>query len=200
MSNIRGGGEFGAEWHRGGMLEKKQNSFDDFIASAEWLIANKYTRPSRLAIVGSSNGGMLVCVAALQRPDLFRAVISRNTHLDMLRYHKFMKAAPWVREYGNPDVADEFVYLRKYSPYHNIREGVRYPAMLLTTGDGDTRVAPLHSRKMTARMQAAAGSGSLILLRYDLVGGHTQSGSRKAVVDQMTDEFAFLHSQLGIVK
>ena len=116
----------------------------------------------------------------------------------MLRYHRFLKAAPWVKEYGNPDVADEFAYLRRYSPYHNVRDGVRYPAMLFSTGDGDTRVAPLHARKMTARMQAASGSGLPILLRYDLLGGHIASGSQKTYLDQATDELAFLYSQLGM--
>ncbi|MBD0326982.1 MAG: S9 family peptidase, partial [Pyrinomonadaceae bacterium] len=146
LANIRGGGEFGEKWHRDGMLDKKQNSFDDFIAAAEWLIANRYTRPDKLAIKGVSNGGMLVAVVAMQRPNLFRAVVSAHAHLDMLRFHKFLQAAPWTREYGNPEVAEDFAYLRKYSPYHQVREGVLYPAMLFTTGDNDTRVAPLHAR------------------------------------------------------
>ena len=197
-ANIRGGGEFGEEWHRDGMLENKQNSFDDFIATAEWLIANKYTRAAKLAILGGSNGGMLVAAAATQRPDLFRAVICGNPHLDMLRYHKFMKAAPWVNEYGNPDVAEEFEYLRKYSPYHRVHKGERYPAMLLTTGDGDTRVAPLHARKMAARMQAASRSGLPVLLRYDLIAGHSGSGSLSHRLDQQVDEMAFLYAQLGL--
>jgi prolyl oligopeptidase len=198
VANIRGGGEFGEKWHRDGMLDKKQNSFDDFIAAAEWLIKNNYTRPSRLAIQGSSNGGMLVAVAAMQRPDLFRAVIAGNPHLDMLRYHKFMKAAPWVHEYGNPEVAEECAYLRRYSPYHQVREGERYPAMLFTTGDADTRVAPLHARKMTARMQAATGSGLPVLLRYSMVGGHMGAGALSQTLDQQVDEAAFLYSQLGL--
>ncbi|MBI3693542.1 MAG: S9 family peptidase [Acidobacteria bacterium] len=198
MANIRGGGEFGEKWHRDGMLENKQKSFDDFIAVAEWLIANKYTRASRLAIEGGSNGGMLVAAAATQRPDLFRAVICQNPHLDMLRYHKFLKAAPWVKEYGNPDVPAEFEYLRKYSPYHHVRDGVRYPAMLFTTGDGDTRVAPLHARKMAARMQAASRSGLPVLLRYDLIAGHSGSGALSHFLDQKIDEMAFLYAQLGL--
>lgn len=199
VANIRGGGEFGEKWHRDGMLDKKQNSFDDFIAAAEWLIANKYTSPSRLAIQGSSNGGMLVAVAAMQRPDLFRAVICGNPHLDMLRYHKFMKAAPWVHEYGNPDVSEEFEYLRRYSPYQNVRQGERYPAMLFTTGDADSRVAPLHARKMTARVQAASRSGWPVLLRYSLVGGHMGAGGLSQALDQQADEAAFLYSQLGLI-
>ena len=198
MANIRGGGEFGEKWHRGGKLENKQKSFDDFIAAAEWLIANKYTHPAKLAIEGGSNGGMLVAVAAVQRPELFRAVLCRNPHLDMLRYHKFLKAAPWVKEYGNPDVAEEFAYLRKYSPYQNVRDGAKYPAMLFTTGDGDTRVAPLHARKMAARMQAATRSGLPVLLRYDLLAGHSGSGSRSQYLDQRADALAFLYAQLGV--
>jgi prolyl oligopeptidase len=199
VANIRGGGEFGDKWHRDGMLEKKQNSFDDFIAAAQWLIANNYTRAAKLAIRGASNGGMLVAVAAMQRPDLFRAVICENPHLDMLRYHKFMKAAPWVHEYGNPDVAEEFAYIRRYSPYHHVRPGERYPAMLFTTGDADTRVAPLHARKMTARMQAASRSGLPVLLRYSLNAGHMGTGAMSQLLDQQVDELAFLYSQLGLL-
>jgi prolyl oligopeptidase len=137
---------------------------------------------------------MLVAVAAMQRPDLFGAVISINPHLDMLRYHRFLQAAPWVKEFGNPDVMEEFEYLRRYSPYHQVREGVRYPAMLFMTGDNDTRVAPLHSRKMTARLQAATRGDRPILLRYDLIAGHSTAGSAELAVDQLT----FLHAQLGL--
>jgi len=199
QANIRGGGEFGEEWHRDGMLENKQNSFDDFIAAAEWLVANDYTRPAKLAISGRSNGALLVGAVATQRPDLFRAVICGVPHLDMLRYHKFLKAAPWVHEYGNPDVAEEFEYLRRYSPYHQVRDGEHYPAMLFTTGDGDTRVAPLHARKMTARMQAASQSGLPIMLRYDFVAGHSgRSGGLSHRLDRIVDQMAFLNSQLGL--
>ncbi len=199
LANIRGGGEFGEKWHRDGMLKNKQNSFDDFIAAAEWLIENKYTRAAKLAIMGSSNGGLLVGAAATQRPDLFRAVVCEVPHLDMLRYHKFLQAAPWVKEYGNPDVAEEFEYLMMYSPYHRVKNGERYPAMLFITGDRDTRVAPLHARKMTARVQAASRSGLPVLLRYDLVAGHVRSaGSLSHRLGQRVDEMAFLHAQLGI--
>ncbi len=198
LANIRGGGEFGEQWHRNGMLDKKQNSFDDFIAAAEWLIASKYTSPARLAIEGGSNGGLLVGAAAVQRPDLFRAVLCHVPHLDMLRFHKFLKAAPWVREYGDPDVAADFEYLRKYSPYHNVKDGTKYPAVLFTTGDNDTRVAPLHARKMTARMQAATSSGLPIMLRYDLMAGHSGPGSLVNLLDQQTDEMAFLYLHLGL--
>ena len=127
LANIRGGGEFGEPWHRGGMLEHKQNSFDDFIEAARWLIANGYTNSNQLAIQGGSNGGLLVGAAMTQRPDLFRAVVCEFPHLDMVRYHKFLRAAPWVAEYGNPDDPAAFKYLLAYSPYHRVVKGVRYP-------------------------------------------------------------------------
>lgn len=196
-ASIRGGGELGEAWHRAGMRANKQNTFDDFIAAAEWLIGNRYTRPERLAIAGGSAGGMLVAVAALQRPHLFRAVVCRYPHLDMLRYHKFLAAGPWVKEFGSPDVAEEFAYLRKFSPYHNVQDGERYPAMLFVTGDADTRVAPLHARKMTARMQAASASGRPVLLRYDMSSGHS-GGSAAEQIQQTVDELAFLFWQLGL--
>jgi prolyl oligopeptidase len=194
FAGIRGGGEFGTDWHRGGMLDKKQNSYDDFIAAAEWLIANKYTRASRLGIHGASAGGMLVAGAALQRPDLFGAVISINGHFDMLRYHKFSQGAAFVPEFGNPDVAEDFAYLRRYSPYHQVRSGARYPAMLFITGGTDTRVAPLHSRKLVARLQASIGAGGPILLRYEMMGGHSRVD---AGAEGVVDELAFFVSQLG---
>ena len=197
LASIRGGGEFGESWHKEGMLANKQNSFDDFYAAAEWLIANNFTTPSKLAIEGASNGGMLVAVAAVQRPDLFRAVVSRNGHFDMLRYHKFLYAANWIKEYGNPDVASDFYYLSKYSPYHQLKAGVKYPAMLFITGDGDTVVAPLHARKMTARMQNLSKSGPPILLRYDLLAGHSGSVSAQGIQAETADTLAFLSSQLG---
>jgi prolyl oligopeptidase len=193
VASVRGGAELGEHWHRDGMLERKQNSIDDLIAAAEWLVANKHTRPDRLGIQGTSAGGMLVTAAAMQRPELFGAVVSVNGHHDMLRYQRFMQAAAWMKEFGNPEVADEFAYLSKYSPYHQVRAGVRYPAILLVTGDNDTTVAPLHSRKMTARLQAAGQQGGPILLRYDLIAGHATGQSIDLAVDQIT----FLMSQLA---
>jgi prolyl oligopeptidase len=193
VASVRGGAELGEHWHRDGMLERKQNSIDDLIAAAEWLVAHRHTRPDRLAIQGASAGGMLVTAAAMKRPELFGAVVSVNGHLDMLRYHRFLQAAAWMTEFGNPEVADEFAYLSKYSPYHHVRAGVRYPAMLLVTGDNDTTVAPLHSRKMTARLQAAGQQGGPILLRYDLTAGHATAQSIDLAVDQMT----FLVSRLA---
>src|SRR4051812_22494503 len=150
------------------MLGKKQNVFDDFIAAGEWLIASGITRPERLSIVGGSNGGLLVGAALTQRPDLFRAVVCWHPLLDMLRYQKFMEAQFWVSEYGSAENQDQFKYLYAYSPYHRVQAGTKYPAVLLMTGDADTRVAPLHARKMTARLQAANASDHPILLRYEL--------------------------------
>src|SRR5437899_2295296 len=149
-ANLRGGGEFGEDWHRAGMLGKKQTVFDDFIAAAEYLIANKYTTSSNLAIDGTSNGGLLVGAAMTQRPDLFQAVVCGYPLLDMLRYQKFFEGAYWVPEYGSAEVLAQFTYLKAYSPYHNVEKGKKYPAVLFITGDGDTRVAPLHARKMSA--------------------------------------------------
>jgi prolyl oligopeptidase len=197
LANIRGGGEFGDGWHRDGMLDKKQNSFDDFIAAAEWLISNRYTSTEHLAIQGGSNGGLLVGAAITQRPDLFRAVVCEFPHLDMIRYHRFLRAAPWVAEYGNPDEPAAFKYLLAYSPYHHVVKGTRYPATLFVTGDRDTRVGPLHARKMTARLQAATGSDRPILLRYDTVLGHSWGASVDRELDYRTDVLAFVLSQVS---
>jgi prolyl oligopeptidase len=152
LPNLRGGGEFGEAWHRAGMFEKKQNVFDDFIAAAEWLVENRYTRPARLAIQGGSNGGLLMGAMMTQRPDLFGAIVCGAPLLDMLRYHKMLVGAWWASEYGSADDAKQFEYLYKYSPYHNVRKGTRYPAVLFVTGDSDTRVDPSHARKMAALM------------------------------------------------
>ena len=158
VANLRGGGELGEAWHRAGMLAGKRRVFDDFIAAAEWLIAAGYTRPQRLAIAGGSNGGLLTGAALTRRPDLFAAVVCRVPLLDMLRYHHFLMARYWVPEYGSADDPEQFAVLRSYSPYHNIEDGVRYPAVLLTAGANDSRVHPLHARKMAARLQAATAS------------------------------------------
>jgi len=167
LPNLRGGGEYGEEWHRAGMREHKQNVFDDFIAAAEYLIAEGYTRPERLAILGGSNGGLLVGAAMTQRPDLFRAVVCQVPLLDMLRYHRFLIARLWIPEYGSADDPEQFAYLYAYSPYHRVVDGTPYPAVLLTTATSDTRVAPLHARKMAARLQAATGSDRPVLLRVE---------------------------------
>ncbi len=196
--NLRGGGEFGEKWHKAGMFENKQNVFDDFIGAAEWLIKNKYTNPSRLAISGGSNGGLLVGAALTQRPDLYQAVICSYPLLDMVRYDKFLVAKYWITEYGSAEDPRQFPYIYKYSPYHNVRAGTKYPAVLLITGDSDTRVAPLHARKMTALLQAANGSDRPILLHYDTKAGHSGGQPLSKQIDDLTDTFSFLFWQLGV--
>jgi prolyl oligopeptidase len=199
--NLRGGSEFGEDWHRAGMLGKKQNTFDDFIAAAEWLIKQGYTRPEKLAIEGASNGGLLVGAALTQRPDLFRAVLCGYPLLDMIRYHKFLVAAYWVPEYGSADNPDQFKYIYAYSPYQHVEPGVKYPAVLFVTGDADTRVAPLHARKMTALLQARTASNPAeqpILLRYDTTSGHSGGDPVTKQIDDIADEVLFLNWQLGV--
>jgi prolyl oligopeptidase len=198
VPNLRGGGEFGEEWHRAGMLDQKQHTFDDFIAAAEWLIANGYTNPERLAIMGGSNGGLLVGAALVQRPDLFRAVICTYPLLDMVRFHKFMVAIWWVPEYGSADDPEQFAYLREYSPYHNVVPGTEYPATLFVTGDADTRVAPLHARKMTALLQDASASDKPILLHYNTSAGHSGGRPVSEVIDDVLVQVQFLMWQLNI--
>jgi prolyl oligopeptidase len=198
LANLRGGSEFGEEWHRAGMMEKKQNVFDDFIAAAEWLIKNKYTRPERLAVRGTSNGGLLVGAALTQRPELFGAVVCGFPLLDMVRYHKFLVARWWVPEYGSSDNAEQFKFIYGYSPYHHVKAGTKYPAVLFVTGDADTRVAPLHARKMTALLQAASASGKPVLLHYDTHAGHSGGVPVGKQVDDLSDEMNFLYWQLAI--
>jgi len=200
LANLRGGGEYGEAWHHAGMLEKKQNVFDDFIAAAEWLVANKYASRDTLAISGGSNGGLLVGAVMTQRPDLFRAVVCSYPLLDMLRYHRFFVARYWVPEYGSADDPVQFPVLRAYSPYHNVRKGVPYPAVLFISGDGDTRVAPLHARKMTALMQAVTGSPAdrPVLLHYDTRAGHSGGLPASKQIEDLTQEMRFLFWQLGV--
>jgi prolyl oligopeptidase len=180
------------------MRENKQNVFDDFIAGAEYLVAHKFTSPDHLAIWGRSNGGLLVGAALTQRPDLFRAVICGYPLLDMLRYQKFMDGPYWVVEYGSADQPDALKWLYAYSPYHHVESGTKYPAVLFITGDGDTRVAPLHARKMAARLQAATISGLPVLLMYDTQAGHSDEGSAEKQIVEYTNFLAFLDWQLGI--
>jgi prolyl oligopeptidase len=199
LANLRGGSEFGEAWHRAGMLESKQNVFDDFIAAAEWLIANQYTRKEKLAISGGSNGGLLVGAALTQRPDLFRAVLCFYPLLDMVRYHKFSIARFWVPEYGSAENPEQFRYIYAYSPYHNVKDGTKYPAVMIVTGDSDTRVVPLHARKMTARLQAANASDRPVLLRYDTRAGHVGGGTPIPVqIEELTDQLSFLLWQLEV--
>jgi len=199
VANLRGGGEFGEAWHHAGMLDRKQNVFDDFIAAAEWLIHDKYTTPARLAISGGSNGGLLVGAALTQRPDLFGAVICSYPLLDMVRYQNFLVAKYWVPEYGSSDNAEQFKYIYAYSPYHHVKTGTQYPSVLFISGDSDTRVAPLHARKMTALMQAAtAGSNRPIMLHYDTAAGHSGGAPASKQIDNMVDELSYLLWQLGV--
>ncbi len=200
VPNLRGGGEFGEAWHEAGMFENKQNVFDDFITAAEWLIENRYTNPAKLAIAGGSNGGLLVGAAVTQRPDLFGAVVVGVPLLDMLRYHKFLAGPYWVSEYGSADDPDQFEYLRAYSPYHNVTVGTEYPAVFFETGDGDTRVAPLHARKMTALMQASTGSDKPILLRYDTEAGHSGGMPVNKTIENVAARLSFVMWQLGMLE
>jgi prolyl oligopeptidase len=178
VANLRGGSEFGEDWHRAGMLEKKQNVFDDFIAAGEYLIAQKYTDKDHLAIQGGSNGGLLMGAMVTQRPDLFRAVVCAVPLLDMLRYQNFQIAKLWIPEYGSSEDAKQFEWLYAYSPYHHVKQGQEYPAILFLTGDTDTRVDPMHAKKMAALMQAEAKNGSSkdrpILLRIETKAGQTR--------------------------
>jgi prolyl oligopeptidase len=198
IPNLRGGGEYGESWHQAGMLANKQNTFDDFIAAAEWLIANGYTSPDRLAAAGGSNGGLLMGAVLTQRPELFRAVVVQVPLLDMLRYHRFLIARLWIPEYGDPDDPEQFRWLRAYSPYHHVRDGVQYPAVLLATAEGDTRVDPMHARKMTARLQAATGSGRPVLLRLESKAGHGAGKPLSKVLDELTDTWTFVFRELDV--
>ena len=198
IPNIRGGGEYGERWHQEGMLGRKQNSFDDFIAAAEWLIAQGYTNPTRLAVAGGSNGGLLMGAVLTQRPDLFRAVVVQVPLLDMLRYHRFLIARLWIPEYGSAEDPAQFPWLRSYSPYHHVRDGVPYPAVLLATAESDTRVDPMHARKMAARLQAATSSPRPILLRLESRAGHGAGKPLNKVLEELTDTWAFVVGELGV--
>jgi prolyl oligopeptidase len=198
IPNIRGGGEYGEGWHQAGILASKQNSFDDFIGAAEWLIAQGYTRPERLAAAGGSNGGLLVGAVLTQRPELFRAVLVQVPLLDMLRYHRFLIARLWIPEYGSADDPVQFRWLRDYSPYHRVRDGVAYPAVLLATAESDTRVDPMHARKMAARLQAATSTNRPILLRLESRAGHGAGKPLSKVMDELSDSWTFVFFELGV--
>ncbi|HSF99907.1 MAG TPA: prolyl oligopeptidase family serine peptidase, partial [Vicinamibacterales bacterium] len=201
LPNLRGGGEYGDEWHRAGMLEHKQNVFDDFIAAAEWLMANGYTNPSRLAIAGGSNGGLLTGAAITQRPELFRAAVVAVPLLDMLRYQRFLMARYWVPEYGSAEDEGQFEVLRAYSPYHRVVAGTRYPAVFLTAGENDTRVHAMHARKMAALLQAATTSDpgeQPVLLWVDREAGHGQGKPLNLRLREVVDQRVFLMWQLGM--
>jgi prolyl oligopeptidase len=202
VANLRGGSEFGEDWHRAGMMEKKQNVFDDFIAAGEYLIAEKYTDKDHLAIQGGSNGGLLMGAMITQRPDLFRAVVCAVPLLDMLRYQKFQIAKLWIPEYGSSEDAKQFDTLYAYSPYHHVKKGQEYPAILFLTGDTDTRVDPMHAKKMAALMQAEAKNGDSkdrpILLRIETKAGHGQGKPVTKQIEEGTDMYSFLFWQLGV--
>ncbi|HEY9284835.1 MAG TPA: prolyl oligopeptidase family serine peptidase [Pyrinomonadaceae bacterium] len=196
-ANMRGGGEYGEKWHEAGTKLKKQNVFDDFIGAAEWLIANKYTSPDKLAIHGVSNGGLLVGAVANQRPELFKAVIQQAGVMDMLRFHKFTIGWNWIADYGSADNPEEFKALYAYSPIHNVREGVKYPATLITTADHDDRVVPGHSFKYAAVMQEKQAGDNPVLIRIDTKSGHGASSTTKAI-EQAADIYSFLMHNLGV--
>jgi prolyl oligopeptidase len=196
VANLRGGSEFGEDWHRAGMLDKKQNVFDDMIAAAEYLISEKYTDKDHLAIEGASNGGLLMGAMITQRPELFRAVVCRVPLLDMLRYQDFQIARLWIPEFGTAESPEQFKWLYAYSPYHHVKAGADYPAVMFMTGDSDSRVDPMHARKMTALMQSVAKRP--VLLRVERDSGHgagTPVGKR---VEEGTDVFSFLFWELGV--
>lgn len=197
---LRGGNEFGEDWHRAGMLDKKQNVFDDFIAAAEYLIAQRYTDKEHLAIQGGSNGGLLMGAALTQRPDLFRAVVCQVPLLDMLRYQRFQIAKLWIPEYGSSDDPKQFEYIYAYSPYHHVKKGSLYPAILFMTADTDTRVDPMHAKKMAALLQAQAANGPdrPILLRVDTKAGHGIGKPIGKVLEDDVDLWSFVFSQLGM--
>jgi prolyl oligopeptidase len=197
-ANLRGGAEYGDEWHDAGKRAKKQNVFDDFIAAAEYLVAQKYTSTPKLAIFGGSNGGLLVGAVLNQRPDLFGAAMPAVGVMDMLRFHKFTVGALWVDEYGSPDNADDFKVIRAYSPLHNIKPGTHYPAVLITTSDHDDRVVPGHSFKYAATLQAAQANGRPILIRIETRAGHGAGKPVTKTIDEWADRLAFLAKELAM--
>ncbi len=196
VANLRGGGEYGEEWHKAGTKERKQNVFDDFIAAAEWLIANRYTKPSKLAIEGRSNGGLLVGACMNQRPDLFAAALPGVGVMDMLRFHKFTIGWAWVSDYGSSDNPDEFKALAAYSPLHNLKQGASYPATLITTADHDDRVVPGHSFKYAAALQHAHRGKRPVLIRIDTKAGHGAGKPTAKVIEEWADKLAFLTHEL----
>lgn len=198
VANLRGGGEYGEDWHKAGMLEKKQNVFDDFIAAAEYLIKENYTSPAKLAIRGGSNGGLLVGACMTQRPELFRVALPQVGVLDMLRYHKFTVGWGWAVEYGSSDHKDQFNYLLKYSPLQNLKKGVCYPATLITTADHDDRVVPAHSFKFAAALQDAQGCNNPVFIRIDSKAGHGAGKPTSKVIEEAADIWSFVFYNMNI--
>ncbi len=195
--NLRGGGEYGEKWHEAGMFEHKQNVFDDFFAAAQYLFDQKYTDPRHLAIRGGSNGGLLMGAAMTQHPEMFGAISCGYPLLDMIRFQNFLVGKWWTSEYGSSDNADQFAYLLKYSPYHNVHPGTKYPAIMFTSGDSDTRVDPLHARKMTALVQRDNVSDRPILLHYQTVSGHSAGVSITQEVTDISDDLSFLWNEVS---
>lgn len=198
IANMRGGSEYGEAWHRAGMLDKKQNVFDDFIAAAEYLIQKKYVAADRLVAHGRSNGGLLMGAVMTQRPDLFRVVICGVPLLDMIRYHKFRMARLWISEYGSAENEEDFQWLYAYSPYHQVKDGESYPATIIYTAESDSRVDPMHALKMTARLQAANASDNPIVLRFDTEAGHGAGKPLTKTIDEWVDIWSFTFDQLEI--
>ena len=200
IPNLRGGGEYGEDWHQAGTKLNKQNVFDDFIAAAEWLIANKYTSASKLAISGGSNGGLLVGACMTQRPDLFAAALPAVGVMDMLRFHKFTIGWAWCPEYGSSENAEEFQALYAYSPLHNLKPDTAYPATLITTADHDDRVVPAHSFKFVAALQEAHAGENPVLIRIETKAGHGAGKPTAKIIEEAADKWAFLVGVLEIAK
>lgn len=198
VANLRGGSEYGEAWHKAGMLENKQNVFDDFIAAAEYLIAEKYTSSDKLAIAGGSNGGLLVGACEVQRPDLYAVCLPAVGVMDMLRYHKFTIGWGWAVEYGSSENEEQFDYIYKYSPLHNIREGVKYPATLVTTADHDDRVVPAHSFKFAAQMQHCQAGDAPVLIRIESNAGHGAGKPTSKRIAEEADTYSFLFQNIGV--
>ena len=198
VPNLRGGGEYGEDWHQGGTKLNKQNVFDDFIAAAEWLIDNKYTSTSKLAIQGGSNGGLLVGACMAQRPELYGACLPAVGVMDMLRFHKFTAGRFWVDDYGSADDPEQFKAIFAYSPYQNLKQGKKYPATMVTTADTDDRVVPGHSFKFAAALQAAQAGDAPTLIRIETRAGHGAGKPTSKIIEEVSDQWAFLVKSLGM--
>jgi prolyl oligopeptidase len=198
LANIRGGGEYGDAWHAAAKRATRQVAYDDFLAAADWLVANRVTSPAHLGVFGASGGGMLVAGAVMQRPALFGAAIPQVGVHDLLRFHRFGEGAGWIADLGSPDDPAEHAVLRATSPLHNVRAGTRYPAMLVVTADHDVRVAPLHSYKLAAALQAAQAASSPVLLRVLAASGHNGGTTRSQLIEQQTERYLFLAANLGL--